>query len=806
MRKIEILAPAGSFEALKAAINGGCDAVYVGGSMFGARAYANNFNQEELVEAIHYVHMYGKQLYLTVNTLLKEDELKQELLDYLKVPYEAGLDAVIVQDVGVMHFIHKHFKNLPIHASTQMTLTMANGANLLKEYGVNRMVTSRELSLEEIKAIRDNTDLEIESFVHGALCYCYSGQCFMSSMLGGRSGNRGRCAQTCRMPYELVKDDKVISDTTKPYLLSPKDMCTIDIIPELVESGIDSFKIEGRMKRPEYTAFVAHTYRKYVDLYQSLGEKKYRAYIKEHQAEYDKDVANMMELYNRGNSSHGYYEMHNGKNMMSMARPNHNGMKVGTIQEVSKGKATFVLERDIQAQDVLEFRGKNDEKYDYTVKDGVKAGNRVTANYKHGLHFEKGDGVFRTKNNQLLDEIGAKFIEENRKIPMSGIFFAALDEPLMLTLRVRDIEVTVSHKTASKAMKQPMTEEKVRAQLNKTNTSMFEFEELDIYMGDDLFIPVGFLNELRRMAVEQLMEAIIAPYERKAENCELQELSKKTHFNGETGIVAAVSNEAQLKAVLAAKEVDCVYYRMDDYDLKEVLAFADPVKKAGKKYFLILPHIFRKDIYDRFENDYERLGANAFDAVDGFVIKNLEEYEFLQRHDLLTKDMILDYNLYTLNEEAKQFWAEKKITHTTVSIELNYSEMRELGCEDSDLFVYGYLPLMTSAQCVVKNNIGCTKKKDRYYLKDRYNKNFVVVNHCKNCYNSIYNADPVVLLKEKKDITKLHPRNLRLDFTLENEEETKKILDAYIDVYCKDLEVTPWMKHFTKGHFRRGIE
>ena len=245
MRKIEILAPAGSFDRMVAAINGGADAVYLGGEMFGARAFASNFHAEELVEAIKYVHLQGKQIFLTVNTLLKNKEVESQLLEYLKIPYEAGIDAVIVQDVGVMNFVHKHFPDLAIHASTQMTLTMAEGADLFKEYGITRLVTSRELDLKEIENIRKNTDLEIESFVHGALCYSYSGQCLMSSMLGGRSGNRGRCAQTCRMQYELKEDGKTISDPESPYLLSPKDICTLDLIPELVESGIDSFKIEA---------------------------------------------------------------------------------------------------------------------------------------------------------------------------------------------------------------------------------------------------------------------------------------------------------------------------------------------------------------------------------------------------------------------------------------------------------------------------------------------------------------------------------------------------------------------------------
>ena len=806
MRKIEILAPAGSFEALKAAINGGCDAVYVGGSQFGARAYANNFEGEQLVEAINYVHIHGKQLFLTVNTLLKNEELKQQLLDYLRKPYEAGLDAVIVQDLGVLQFVHEHFPNLPIHCSTQMSLTMANGVNLLKEYGVTRLVTARELSMEEIKQIRETTDLEIESFVHGALCFSYSGQCLMSSMLGGRSGNRGRCAQTCRMQYELVKDDKVLSNSKEPYLLSPKDICTLDLIPDLVESGIDSFKIEGRMKRPEYTALVSNTYRKYVDLYQKLGKEQYQAYLKKHKDEYQQDVNNMMEIYNRGNSSTGYYTCHNGSHMMSPSRPNHNGRQVGEIVSVKGNRATFLLKEDIFAQDVLEFRGKNDVSYDYTVGTGVTKGNTVTANYKSGLRFQKGDFVYRTKSQQLIDAVDEQFIFVDRKVPMKGCFVARLGQPIRLELTVRDTTIMATGQEAQSALKQPISKEKVEASLRKTNTTMFEFEHLDIQMDDDIFLPVGWLNELRREAVELLMTTITAGYQRTYQHPVLVKDVKESLSNGETGLSVLVMNQQQLNAAISVKEVTAIYYRMDDYDLEEVCQLGKVVIESQKEYYLVLPHVFRADIYDRFQSDFNRLGKDSLHWVTGFVVKNIEEYEFLLKNDLLQKKIILDYNFYTMNEEAKRFWKGRGIHHFTASVELTYQELRELGCMDSDVVVYGHIPLMTSAQCVVKNSIGCRKQTSTYYLRDRYKKDFIVVNHCKNCYNSIYNADPIFLLGNRKEIMKLKPKNVRLEFTVETPNQMISILNAYAEEYIYQRNSDLTIKNFTKGHFKRGIE
>ena len=291
-KRVEILSPAGSYDSLKAAIAAGADAVYVGGSRFGARAYANNLQEDQLLEAIDYVHLHGKKIYLTINTLLKDRELRQELYAYLLPYYKQGIDAVIVQDIGVLQYVREQFPDLPIHASTQMTITNVLGAKFLEDLGVERVVTARELQLSEIAEISKNSKLEIESFVHGALCYCYSGQCLYSSLIGGRSGNRGQCAQPCRLPYKLKGEKE------NQYVLSLKDICTLDYIPELVEAGIYSFKIEGRMKKPEYVALVTAMYRKYVDLYLDKGKDAFHVEAK------DREM--LMDLYNRGGFHGGY--------------------------------------------------------------------------------------------------------------------------------------------------------------------------------------------------------------------------------------------------------------------------------------------------------------------------------------------------------------------------------------------------------------------------------------------------------------------------------------------------------------------
>ena len=314
MRKTELLAPAGSMESLKAAVNAGADAVYIGGTRFGARAYANNLTEEDMKWAIDYAHLHGVSLYMTINTLLKERELEEDLYNYVKPYYEQGLDAVIVQDFGVLKALSEWFPDLPLHVSTQMTVTGAEGFDFLKDFpNVTRIVTSRELSMEELAHIRNTTDFEIESFIHGALCYCYSGQCLFSSVIGGRSGNRGRCAQPCRLPYEVLEHGKRISSDHEKYILSPKDMNTLEILPQLLDLGIDSLKIEGRMKRPEYTAGVVSIYRKYIDKYMESGGKD-RKILKQ-------DIQALEELFRKRGYSQGFYVQHNGRNMMALSAP-----------------------------------------------------------------------------------------------------------------------------------------------------------------------------------------------------------------------------------------------------------------------------------------------------------------------------------------------------------------------------------------------------------------------------------------------------------------------------------------------------
>lgn len=366
---IEILAPAGSLDTLYAGINAGADAIYIGGTKFGARAYADNPDEYNLLQAIDYVHFNNRKIYLTVNTLIKNNEIEEQLYDYMYPLYKQGLDAVIVQDLGVFEFIRNNFRDLDIHASTQMAVSGVESAKLLKKMGASRVVTARELSLMELNNIHNNVDIEIESFIHGAMCYSYSGMCLFSSMIGGRSGNRGRCAGPCRQPYEVYMGRKRINNENNLYALSLRDMNTLEIIPEIIDSGVFSLKIEGRMKSPEYCAGVVSIYRKYVDLFFEKGKDNYRI---------DKnDMRNLSDLYSRSGSTTGYYKTHNSRNMISLQKPAYKTENMDFINEINSRYCNGRRYKNVNA-DIKLKSGKNAILTIYTDDMSVtETGNKV---------------------------------------------------------------------------------------------------------------------------------------------------------------------------------------------------------------------------------------------------------------------------------------------------------------------------------------------------------------------------------------------------------------------------------------------
>ena len=801
--RVEILAPAGSMECLKAAIAAGADAVYTGGALFGARAYAHNLTEEELLEAIDYVHLHGRRLYLTVNTLIKDREMEKQMYDYLLPYYRQGLDAVIVQDIGLFRFIRKHFPDLPIHASTQMTLTGVDGAKFLEKEGAQRIVTSRELSMAEVKKIADETELEIESFVHGALCYCYSGQCLFSSFIGGRSGNRGQCAQPCRLLYRTPEAKR------PQYLLSLKDICTLEVIPEMIESGIYSFKIEGRMKKPEYAAAVAFQYRKYADLYlkyyeECPAEEDPAAYAMKKYRVREEDRQMLLDLYNRGGFHTGYYHTQNGREMISLNRPNHAGVPAVKVLAKKGRNVTAKALTDLYPQDIIELpMRKGREKADnYTCKDAVRKGMNVQIPVFADTPFKRDEIWMRTRNSTLIDTLREEFVNGKIKERICGTFRLYPQEKATLTVKCRDAEITVAGEKAQEALSQPMSRERIEKQLRKTGNTEFEFSFLKAEIGEKVFLPMQSLNELRREALETLEKVICEKYRRSGEVKDPEEDKTELSMEEEvlSGWTASVRTAEQMEVILEEEAIGRIYvdctmfpriWEKDSY-----VEWITKVHAAGKEIYLVMPYIFRERTRKQYEAAYNRIFGAGW---DGILIANYESFAFLKEHGY-TGRIMTDYNLYEFNQESRKFWKEKGVFEFTAPVELTERELQDLRVKDGEVIVYGYLPMMISAGCIQKTTRGCLKKSGQTTITDRYRNPFVVKNECDYCYNILYNYVPLYLGDRMEEVYQIGPGRIRLMFTTERQQEVRQILSAYFE--GKELPEGT----YTRGHWKRGIK
>lgn len=801
--RVEILAPAGSMECLKAAIAAGADAVYTGGALFGARAYAHNLTEEELLEAIDYVHLHGRRLYLTVNTLIKDREMEKQMYDYLLPYYRQGLDAVIVQDIGLFRFIRKHFPDLPIHASTQMTLTGVDGAKFMEKEGAQRIVTSRELSMAEVKKIADETELEIESFVHGALCYCYSGQCLFSSFIGGRSGNRGQCAQPCRLLYRTPEAKR------PQYLLSLKDICTLELIPEMIESGIYSFKIEGRMKKPEYAAAVAFQYRKYADLYlkyyeECPAEEDPAAYAMKKYRVREEDRQMLLDLYNRGGFHTGYYHTQNGREMISLNRPNHAGVPAVKVLAKKGRNVTAKALTDLYPQDIIELpMRKGREKADnYTCKDAVRKGMNVQIPVFADTPFKRDEIWMRTRNSTLIDTLREEFVNGKIKERICGTFRLYPQEKATLTVKCRDAEITVAGEKAQEALSQPMSRERIEKQLRKTGNTEFEFSFLKAEIGEKVFLPMQSLNELRREALETLEKVICEKYRRSGEVKDPEEDKTELSMEEEvlSGWTASVRTAEQMEVILEEEAIGRIYvdctmfpriWEKDSY-----VEWITKVHAAGKEIYLVMPYIFRERTRKQYEAAYNRIFGAGW---DGILIANYESFAFLKEHGY-TGRIMTDYNLYEFNQESRKFWKENGVFEFTAPVELTERELQDLRVKDGEVIVYGYLPMMISAGCIQKTTRGCLKKSGQTTITDRYRNPFVVKNECDYCYNILYNYVPLYLGDRMEEVYQIGPGRIRLMFTTERQQEVRQILSAYFE--GKELPEGT----YTRGHWKRGIK
>ena len=717
---------------MKACFSAGADAVYMGLPRFSARAFAENAAEDLYLEAIDYAHLHGKKLYCTVNTLMKEEELRDQLFDVLDPLYRQGLDAVIMQDIGAMRFVRQHFPDLSIFASTQCTITSSGSVEAYRELGVSRFILARELSLNEIRKIKEETGAELECFIHGALCYCYSGQCLFSSLAGSRSGNRGRCAQPCRMEYN-VRDEKGQLLLKDARILSLKDLNTLKILPEIIEAGATSLKIEGRMKKAEYAAGVTSIYRKYLDLYETFGKTAYQVDPADEKALFD--------LFNRQGFTEGYFKEKNASSMITMK-----------------------------------------------------------------------ENAFREENTALNERIRKAYIDTEKQVPVRGRYEFRLGRSLKLHVETEldgrtffaDAE---SENSAEAARGREAVKEDVEKQLLKTGNTAFYFEDLKGELESGLFLQVKVLNELRRRALEQLSEKILTSYRRENDLTPEKEAvySQKNSDPEVSGkgpmlLSAEVRTEGQFQMALEEKEIDRIILASVFCFPSQYKTYTESCQAAGKQCFLAFPRIFREEAAVFFETCLNELKEAGF---DGFVLPSFDALSFIMKYDI-PGIRISDHSLYAFNSMAASEIKKTGVDAVTVPLELNYHEMLRVGLSGESLILYGYLPMMVSAGCIHKNSEGCDRKGRKLILEDRKKNRMTVLNDCLFCQNTILNAYPLSLLDEREHIGLLSPKEGRLLFTKETDEETRSVLKAFIRVFKEGKDVKENIPDFTRGHFRRG--
>lgn len=726
---IELLAPAGSLPIFYAVINAGADAVYVGGPKYGARAYAKNFSEEELITAINYAHLFKKKVYMTFNILLKDEEFFESLK--MLIPfYEAGLDAVIIQDLGLIPYLKEYFPGMEIHASTQMSVSDAAGASFLKEQGVVRVVTSRELSLSEIKNIKDTVNIDIESFIHGALCYSYSGQCLLSSFIGGRSGNRGRCAQPCRMPYKVLDENKKAL-TKELDILSLKDLCTIELLPEIIKAGVTSLKIEGRMKQASYAYTVTSIYRKYLDIYLNNPKGEYK--VKK------EDYEILLNSGNRNGFTDGYYNKHNGKDMVTLSSANHESAK-GNIDEAeicTSKKLPIVIDAKFSVgDDAIKVSLKNN-------KDNVSIVNNIWSR-------------------------------------------DSITEP---------------------ALNKAMTRDDFAKQLKKLGNTFFVVEDdekdLNISIEGDLFVPVSKLNELRRKALNELINNLLQNKKRRFRG----EISRiKPHVFTVSDVTAPYLSVGSYEnfipdAILDKRYVKRIYIELanfNDNTIKLIKHIKD--KYDSKEVYLSFPYILRNHNKNKIAKAIESLGSDCF---DGILARSLDGYSYARR---FKKPIILDQNVYSYSKYTVDYLSSFNLVEgLTVPYELSEYEMSDRARSCSELLLYGYVPAMITANCIHNTYNKCIKNTKLLYLRDKMGFNFPVLNRCAFCENLIFNSAPICLINKPTEF-KENFGSYRISFLNENIDEIENILSLYEANILNSNVKAKELSQFTKQHFKKGVE
>lgn len=803
MRDVELLAPVGSFEALKAAVQNGANAVYLGGKDFGARASANNFDRDELKDAVKYAHIRGVQVFVTTNTLRKENEI-EDFLEYVKFLYDIDVDAIILQDIGMARLIKRELPDFELHASTQMVAHSLEDVKYLEGVGFDRVVLAREVTVEEIKYICDNCKADIEVFVHGALCVCYSGQCLMSSMIGNRSGNRGRCAQPCRQRYELVDvyTGEVVN-SNGDYLLSPKDLSTIEEIDKIIDAGVHSLKIEGRMKRPEYVATVIDGYRKTIDEYLATNKLNVS----------DETINDLYTIFNR-KFTKGLLLGDVGKDMMNSQLPNNQGLYVGTVVDYNKKakRLKIKLANTLKKGDGINLGGG-------TIGRIIKNGNIETIGYKGEtieLDFvgeaRKGQIIFKTSDSELMDRVQATFTQDKELVKniIDAKITIKLGQKPILTLKDRHgNEATIEcDKIVEEAMKVALSKEKVEAQLRKLGNTPYELDLLEIELDDNVSLPVSLLNQMRRDCIELLDKERISIKNRKYKDKVVKYKPVQYNRNKKQEISVKVKNLEQLESALECN-IDRIYYE-DTNSIDKAMSLA---MKYNKKVIYSAPRIIRN-------KEYNHLAKANNAGVASVQVGNYGSIDYFK-----DKELNIDYYLNAFNSETINYYKEIGADTLCISQELNINEIKEtIKYTDINIesVVYGYTPLMITEYCPMGVIVRDCKKDKRvakckesiYALRNSKGDEFRVSQDI-FCRSTIYNSNVTCMLDNLYELHEIGINVLRLDFTLEDKETVKEVIEAYQEVLSNDYKLgTKATKLYNKldekgttaGHYYKGVE
>lgn len=768
MSNIELLSPAGDLECLKVAVQNGANAVYFGAEEFNARINSSNFSKEEIMQAIEYAKLRGVKTHLTLNILIKNKEF-EDAIKLVEFAYNSGIDAVIIQDLGLARKVIELFPDLEVHSSTQMTIYNLDGARKIKDLGFSRCVLARELSLNEIEHICKNAGIDIEVFIHGALCISYSGQCLMSSMIGGRSGNRGKCAGTCRLPYTLLKDDK---QQDKGYLLSSKDVCTLDIIPELIKAGVKSFKIEGRMKSKEYVGIVTSIYRKYIDLAESKRE-----YVVD-----EKDREKLMQIFNRGGFSTGYLKGKLGKDMMYTKRPNHIGIPVGEVigYNSNKGYAKIKLFKELNLGDSIRIKDASCKISELMQgNNNIKSGSPsqiVTVGRINGKIL-KGDTVYRTVLDKLNKEIIQNSSKENVKRPVNAKIYLKENEQIKLEIEDLWSNKLVSKTeeiTVKKADNNGISTERIKEQLSKTGNTPFEVKDIQVIADDNIIVPISSLNNIRRNTICELENILLKSFKR----------ARKINFESKFELDNSNSCASPKVSILLNNINDDINYT----ELKGIdsiyipfrffLSHKESVNKICAKFntYILLPAITKSNYEGLIKNN---LGNILKKEIKGIVISNLSHLELLEsyKEELKGLDIVANYTMNITNNSTIKELQNFKISKYIISPELDKKSIQDLtGDISKEVIVYGRTLLMTAEYCVIGILKNCPAMCERgtYKLKDRMDFTFPIYTDRTNCNNLIYNSKITSI--SYKD---LNANSIRLDILEETKEEIQNIINIH---------------------------